>query len=139
MRTLILAVGLLISINSVQAQYETLVETKLQHLNTLAQSVQTDADLSALDKAWALKHIESSQERLKATDQSNIEALQTAEAQINQTSKKIAGRILMTKKVKLMNRITTLTAIIEQYQAEGLDTERLEALKEAMQMHLNKY
>lgn len=137
MRILLLAVGVMLSFNMAQAQYSALVETKMQHLEALQNSVNTADDLSAIDKDWALKHIEQSKTTLMAASEQDLVALQKAEAEINQTSKKVAGRLLMAKKAKLMNRITTLEAMIAQYQVEGLDTEPLERLKEAMQLHLS--
>jgi len=137
MRILLLAVGVMLSFNMAQAQYSALVETKMQHLEALQNSVNTADDLSAIDKDWALKHIEQSKTTLMVASEQDLAALQKAEAEINQTSKKVAGRLLMAKKAKLMNRITTLETMIAQYQAEGLDTEPLERLKEAMQLHLS--
>lgn len=136
MRILILAVGVMLSLNLAQAQYSDLVETKMQHLTALENTVNQANDLSVLDKDWALKHIETSKAMLQEASQEDLAALQAAEAQINQTSKKVAGRLLMAKKAKLMNRITTLEMMITQYKEEGLDTDPLESLKEAMHLHL---
>ncbi len=137
MRIFILAVGVMLSFNVAQAQYSELVETKMQHLEALQNSVNAANDLSVIDKDWALKHIDQSKVTLMAASEQDLEALQTAEAEINQTSKKVAGRLLMAKKAKLMNRITTLETMITQYREEGLDTEPLETLREAMQLHLS--
>ena len=97
----------------------------------------TADDLSTIDRDWAVKHIEQSKSTLMEASTQDLAALQAAEAEINQTSKKIAGRLLMAKKAKLLSRITTLEAMISQYQAEGIDTEPLETLQEAMQLHLS--
>lgn len=136
MRILLLAVGVMFSFNMAQAQYSALVETKMQHLTTLQNTVSQADDLSAIDKAWALKHIEKSKTMLLEASEQDLAALQVAETKINRTSKKVAGRLLMAKKAKLMSRITTLEAMIAQYQAEGLDTEPLERLQASMQLHL---
>ena len=136
MRTLILAVGFLISFGTAQAQYESLVETKLEHLSFLRLTVESNADLSEVDRAWALKHLDESEILLLEADQSNLEALQTAEAQINQNCQKITGRLMMTKHMKLRKKITEVETMIAQYNAEGLDTEPLETLLEAMKLHL---
>ncbi len=138
MRMLILAVGVLLSFNQVHAQYENLVETKLASLGALENKVETSTDLSATDRSWAMQQIEESRLILIEASQGELAELQQAELKINGTCKKVAGRLLMLKKAKLANRISTLDTMIKQYQSEGLDTASLEALSEAMSMHMAK-
>jgi predicted oxidoreductase len=136
MKTLILAFGVLLSFNGVQAQYSDLVSVKMDNLSELALKVNEASDLPNLDKTWALNQINTSKVLLTQASSGTLESLQQAELEINETSKKIVGRLLMSKKAKLMNRISTLEAMIAQYKTEGLDTEPLETLQAAMQLHL---
>jgi|GEM_PF-5590143 len=134
MKTLILAVGFLLSTGVATAQHETLVEQKLERLQMLENRVENMADLLETDKAWALSQLAESKAVLIESSQDTLEQLQAVEQAINETCKDIAARVLMAKKAKLMAQITMLDAMIEQYQLENLDTTELEALSDSMKV-----
>ncbi|NCP67333.1 hypothetical protein GW756_04395 [bacterium] len=137
MKYLIFGFGLLFSTGMANAQYEDLVAQKMENLVSLEQTVEGATALSEMDKAWALNQIEQSKTQLIQASEEDLEALQQAEFTINQTSEKVAARLLAAKKARLMGRVASLDAMIEQYQVEGLDTQKLEVLSAAMKMQIS--
>jgi hypothetical protein len=137
MKYLIFVFGLIVTTGMAQAQYEDLVELKMENLNSLEVQVEMDSALSDMDRDWALGRIEESKAQLLQASAESLEALQDVEKIINQTSEKVAARLLGAKKAKLMGRVATLDTMIEQYQAEGLDTEKLELLSAAMKAQIS--
>ena len=119
MKYLIFVFGLIVTTGMAQAQYEDLVELKMENLNSLEVQVEMDSALSDMDRDWALGRIEESKAQLLQASAESLEALQDVEKIINQTSEKVAARLLGAKKAKLMGRVATLDTMIEQYQAEG--------------------
>ncbi len=136
MKYLILGFGFALISSTAQAQYEDLIDLKLSQLSQLEDTVEATNSLPQADSDWALRLVSDSREILIQASSENIERLQAAEVEINQTVAKVAARLLSYKKAKLMSRITTLDAMIIQYQSEGFDTSDLEALSQSMKMHM---
>lgn len=131
-----LALAMFLGLSTAQAQYEGLVEQKLERLGVMETRVTASVDLGATDKAWALGEIADSKMILIESSQSDLEELQAVEQAVNETCALIADRVLAAKKAKLMGRIARLDAMIEQYQLEGLDTTELEALSDVMKVQV---
>lgn len=138
MKYLILGFGFALMSSTAQAQYEDLIDLKLSQLSQLEDTVEATAALPQADADWALLLVNDSRELLIQASGESLEMLQAAEVEINQTVAKVAARLLSYKKAKLMSRITTLDAMITQYQSEGLNTSDLEALSQAMKMHMER-
>jgi len=138
MRYLILGFGFALMSHTAQAQYEDLIDLKLSQLSQLEDTVEATQALPQADTDWALGLVNESRELLIQASGENLETLRLAETEINVTVKRIAARLLSYKKARLMSRITTLDSMITQYQSEGLDTSDLEALSQAMKMHMER-
>jgi hypothetical protein len=138
MRYLILGFGFALMSSTAQAQYDDLINLKLSQLSQLEDTIEATKNLPEADSDWALVLVNDSRELLIQASDENIDALRLVEAEINHTVEKVAARLLSFKKAKLMSRITTLDTMITQYQSEGLDTSDLEALSEAMKMHMQR-
>lgn len=137
MKYLIFVFGFLFSMGTVNAQYEDLVTLKMDNLSALEKTVEDASSLSNMDKSWALNQINQSKVRLIQASDENLQALQIAETNINLTSEKVVARILASKKAQLMGRVAALDAMIEQYQDEGLNTQKLEDLSAAMKQQIS--
>jgi len=138
MRYLILGFGFALLSSTAQAQYENLIDVKLSQLAQLEDTVAAMQALPEADMNWAMRLVNDSREVLMQASGDNLETLRAAETKINQTAQKIAARLLSYKKARLMSRIITLDTMITQYQSEGLDTTDLEALSQAMKIHMKR-
>ena len=133
MKNLIIAFGILIvGALPAQAQYQELVDAKINQLVQIQQKV-VQSNLDKPVKVAALRALTSNLMQLTDhRDEVSLEKLQTLEVTINNINKDLASKIYAQKKLKLKNMLNDLARMIQTKKSKGEDVTEFESMWRAM-------
>ena len=127
MKKLLLAVPFLFFGQLVHAQYESLVEVKINQLKVLEEKIEASTELSSFQKSAFSQAIEEQVEWFEAhRDEKDIEVLREKSMEFFKQNKVLRKNIFTSKKQQILEKIELIKKVIEGAQKEGKDTTRLE-------------
>lgn len=129
MKKFLLVIPFLLFGHGVHAQYESLVEVKVNQLKVLEEKIEASIELSSFQKSAFSEAINEQIEWFEAhRDEKDIKVLREKSMEFFKQNKVLRKNIFTSKKQQILEKIELIKKVIASAQEEGADTTRLEAV-----------